>query len=149
MPEPSEQLPLKLEMPPTGVVTGAKVTFVLVAKDDEEEPEPHIAITFRHLPRADRTLLFGTRSRARLIKARGVGAIERMVDQLAEADRGAFDVAAQEAFRRISWSIAFPRSPRTSPTTWSGRPWTTCTPRTRRASLSSSWTGWGAAPAST
>ncbi|MBC9179078.1 hypothetical protein [Pseudoroseomonas ludipueritiae] len=91
-------------MPSTGVVTGAKVAFVLVAEDDEEEPEPHIAITFRHPPRADRTLLFGTRSRDRLIEALGVGAIERMVAQ-AEADCGAFN-AAQEAFRRVSESIA-------------------------------------------
>lgn len=111
MPVPGEQLPLKLEMPSTGVVTGAKVAFVLVAEDDEEEPDPHIAITFRHPPRADRTLLFGTRSRDRLIETLGVGTIERMVDGMAEADRAAFD-AAQEAFRRVSESIASPLTAR-------------------------------------
>lgn len=111
MPEPSEQLPLKLEMPSTGLVTGAKVAFVLVAEEDEEEAEPHIAITFRHPPRADRTLLFGTRSRDWLSEALGVGAIERMVDQVAETDRAAFD-AAQEAFRRTSSGIASPLTAR-------------------------------------
>lgn len=111
MPEGGEQLPLKLDPPRLGVVIGVKVAFVLVAEDDEEEPEPHIAITFRHPPQADRTLLFGTRSRNRLIEALGVGAIERMVEQVAGADRRATH-AAQEAFRQVSGSIASPLTAR-------------------------------------
>ncbi|MCG7361302.1 hypothetical protein MHZ93_08555 [Roseomonas sp. ACRSG] len=84
----SEQLPLKLEMPSTGAVTGARIAFVLVAEDEEEEPEPFIAITVRHLPRVDGAMLFGTRSQDRLIEARGVGSIERMVGRMAEAWAG-------------------------------------------------------------